>query len=254
MKRFIIVFLFLSKIFISYSQDFNAKIVYKATLDNENYRLRILNDTTIEYDIKTWRLQDISNKEPIKFHLLINGNQALYKSEYDMIDRVNHGWNMTSVIAQEQRVYYTNSQTKERFFESFFTEGVLVDLDDINWTLTQESKKIGNYTCYKATTNITTEQLHEMNFIAPVVAWYTPEIPTSFGVKAFSGLPGLTLELTTELESGKIFYSATEIDLSFENEIKIQKPKTNRHISEQEYLELIKDLNNERKLLRGNKP
>ncbi|WP_299520918.1 GLPGLI family protein [Winogradskyella sp.] len=246
MKKLMLLFSCFSTLLISHAQDIEAKIVYKATLDNENYRLRILNDSTIEEDVKTWKLQDISNKKPVNFHLLINGNQALYKSEYDMTDRMNLGWNMTSIISQEERVYYTNSETKEKFFKPYFAEGILVDLGDVDWTLTKESKKIGKYICYKATANIIAEQLHDMGFIAPVVAWYTPDIPTSFGIKTFNGLPGLTLELITNLESGKVHYIATEIDLNPKSEIKIKKPQAPKTISEEDYLLLIKDLNNRR--------
>ena len=252
MKKTIIVFACLLSLCFCYSQELKAKITYKAVLNNENYKNRIFNDTTIEDEIKKNRLKDISLKKPINFHLLIQGNQALYKAVNDMYILLNDEFNMTNVIAQAEIKYYTNLKTEEKFFQSYFRKDILVDLDEVDWTLTQETKKIGEYTCYKATTNIDSEQLHEMNFANTVVAWYTPEIPTTFGIKTFNGLPGLTLELTTNLESGIISYKATEIELNPEKEFIIEKPKAQRHISEREYIELINNLTNTRKEMRNN--
>lgn len=49
------------------------------------------------------------------------------------------------------------------------------------WQLTKESKKIDNYTCYKAhypktVTSARTGKTMQTN----VIAWFTPEIPYSF--------------------------------------------------------------------------
>ena len=85
-----------------------------------------------------------------------------------------------------------------------------------------------------------------MKLVGPVVAWYTPEIPTSFGIQKFNGLPGLTLELITDYDKGKVYYTATKIELNPEEEIKIKKPR-GKKLSEQEYIALIERLNNARR-------
>ena len=38
-------------------------------------------------------------------------------------------------------LYYVNTETEEGFYESFWTQGVLVNMEKIDWVLTQETKK-----------------------------------------------------------------------------------------------------------------
>ena len=54
-----------------------------------------------------------------------------------------------------------------------------------NWKLEKEIKKIGKFTCKKATANF-----RGRNY----TAWYAPEIPLPFGPWKLNGLPGLILE------------------------------------------------------------
>lgn len=122
-----------------------------------------------------------------------------------------------------------------------------MNIEDIDWVLTLDTKEIGKYTCFKAIATIDSEQIPNYNLMRPVEAWYTPEIPISFGIQSFSGLPGLTLELTTDYEDGKVFYTATKIELNPEEEINIERPEAEQQMTEQEYAELIKKLNDRRK-------
>ncbi len=57
------------------------------------------------------------------------------------------------------------------------------------WKLLEETKKIGNITCYKASSSF-----RGRNY----TAWYTPTIKSSFGPWKFQGLPGLILEIYDE--------------------------------------------------------
>ena len=194
---------------------------------------------------KTLYLDDIKTTKPTTFYLFINGNESLYKAPLDPEARMNEGYgqNRTVNVAQYENVYYTNLETEEKIFESFWTRGILVKVDKIDWILTDETKKIGDYLCYKATALIQTEQLLGNNFIDSIEAWYTKEIPVSFGIKEFHGLPGLTLELITNYESGKLCYIVTDIQLKPEEEIEIEKPKGKRIMSFKQYIQHIKELN-----------
>ncbi|KAA1244290.1 GLPGLI family protein [Aquimarina sp. RZ0] len=77
------------------------------------------------------------------------------------------------------------------------------ELQDFNWIITQKTKKIKGYVCYKAL-------LKESN--KNIEAWFTREIKTSTGPKEYWGLPGLILEIregrrTVSLSSISIFSS-----------------------------------------------
>lgn len=77
----------------------------------------------------------------------------------------------------------------ERLEENMFLKkkyAVSENLPKIIWKLTNESKKIKNYTCKKATT-IFRGRTYEV--------WYTEKIPISIGPWKFNGLPGLILSV-----------------------------------------------------------
>ncbi len=235
---------------LSYSQVFKAKITYTASLDNDDFYGRMIKDTLVSEKLKKLYLEDISTTRPTEFYLYINGNEAIYRAPFDPQKYVSLGYkpNRTNNVARQENIYYTNSQTKEKYYESFWTPGVLVNLNEIDWKLGKETKKIGEYTCFKATASIDEEQLYGFKLMSPVIAWYTPDLPTSFGIQTFNGLPGMTLELITDYENGKIKYTATKIEMSPEDEVIIKKPDGIKHMSEKEYLEYIKKLNANRKM------
>nr|WP_264554494.1 GLPGLI family protein [Flavobacterium sp. N1861] len=79
-----------------------------------------------------------------------------------------------------------------------------------NWKLEKGQKEIGSYTCNKATTTYKGRTY---------TAWYTLEIPLSYGPWKFNGLPGLILEAyDTEY---KIYYFFKNIEYPLKKEIKI---------------------------------
>lgn len=78
-----------------------------------------------------------------------------------------------------------------------------------DWVITSETKKIGNYLCYKATSEKSGMDKFGKEKSTPVVAWFAPGLPYGFGPKDFNGLPGLILEL----QFYKPVYLATKIDV-----------------------------------------
>lgn len=104
-----------------------------------------------------------------------------------------------------------------------------------NWVLTNETKLIDGYLCYKATTELIKDvkYLNEV-FHFPVLAWYCPQIPSAFGPAGYGQLPGLILELQENL---KVF-TVKKIEFKKDNAI-IKLPKKGELISEAEYDEII---------------
>jgi len=106
----------------------------------------------------------------------------------------------------------------------------------LKWTLTQETKKINNYLCYKAISSATNKNSSgEYSF--EIIAWYAPKIPVSFGPKQFIGLPGLILELK---DTHYTFYAA-EIEL-FPKEKPVIKIFKGKIITEEKYRERIREM------------
>ncbi|KOS06339.1 hypothetical protein AM493_10070 [Flavobacterium akiainvivens] len=125
-------------------------------------------------------------------------------------------------------------------------------LETHQWVLSNETKKIGDYTCYKATYNIPQVQqpvenegeekekglldlLPEPKDVV-VTAWYTPQIPVSHGPSDYWGLPGLILEInhrgTTLL--------CSKITLNPKDKTEIKKPKKGQKVTYAEYEAIMK--------------
>jgi GLPGLI family protein len=225
-----------------------GKITYQVSLNSETYLQRLKKDTIMPDFRKELRLKSVSEATPINFLLLFNENKSLFKSEHNMFELRKLGklMNKTGSVAGNHFTYYSNLDTKEFLYQSFWTDRVLVKSNPIEWKLTQETKKIGDYICYKAIAEIKDEQTFGKNFISPVIAWYTPQIPLPFGIQNFTGLPGLTLELIADKEDGKVFYKAIKIELNSKEEIKIKKPK-GKLTTHEKYIEFIKTMNGKRK-------
>lgn len=67
-----------------------------------------------------------------------------------------------------------------------------------DWKLHDETKTIGDYTCFKATTFSTVTNPDGKVFKYDFTAWYAPQLPYKFGPAGYGNLPGLIMELQGE--------------------------------------------------------
>ncbi|WP_340064025.1 GLPGLI family protein [Ascidiimonas aurantiaca] len=101
--------------------------------------------------------------------------------------------------------------------------------ESIQWQLTDEKKKIGDFICYKATYQ---KKVLDNSFL--VTAWYAPNIPLAFGPGEYAGgLPGLIMEVYDHITH----YRCTSIELNPKEKITIPFPDeaTISTITEEEY-------------------
>jgi len=155
---------------------------------------------------------------------------------------------------------------KEVFGKEFLIDDTLPKLQ---WKMTAETKKIGDYTCYKATAvaptdksdfrnmrikkspqtpeggseAAKTEATKSTNFMdrmeipdtKEITAWYTPDIPVSTGPANYWGLPGLILGVsdgTTTLLCSKIVMNPKE-------KAEIKKPTKGKKVTQAEYTDIV---------------
>ena len=158
-------------------------------------------------------------------------------------------------------VYKNTKEGKMIESAEFFGKKFLITekMKQPQWELGTETKKIGKYTCYKATmikvdnsfdfsmfrrnrnnqkkdsTKTKTEEKSSIRTIA-VTAWYTPEIPVSTGPQDFWGLPGLILEIN----AGRTTMLCTEIVLNPTEKVEIKAPRKGDKVTREEYDAIIK--------------
>ncbi len=99
---------------------------------------------------------------------------------------------------------------------------ISADLEKFKWKLTNEKVEYLGYECHKA--ELTTEDEH-------IVAWFTPQIPISYGPGEFDGLPGLILMVNIDDGSREIKAMAVDLDQRME----IKRPKKGKKVTLEEF-------------------
>ena len=143
-------------------------------------------------------------------------------------------------------------QSQEFYGKRFLVKDTLYE---IAWTMGTESKKIGQYTCYKAKAFVPEIELNWYDFswsdlkvnddkamiaseeMIVVEAWYAPQIPFAQGPGEFWGLPGLILEVS--LENTTLL--CTEVVINKENKVRIEAPEKGTEISKKDYTETVRN-------------
>jgi GLPGLI family protein len=107
-------------------------------------------------------------------------------------------------------------------------------------------KEIEGFLCYKATsTNIVINQKGTFRF--PIIAWYCPKIPLSFGPNGYGNLPGLILELQVR----NVMYGVKKIDLNLKKPSVLAKPKDYPVITDEQFNKIIKTGKGEENFKKG---
>lgn len=100
------------------------------------------------------------------------------------------------------------------------------------WKLTDKTRKIAGYECYRA--------VWEKNDTTRIYAWYTTDIIPSIGPESVLGLPGAVLGLATE--DGSIVYFATKVEALEPTAEQLTQPKKKgKQYTEAELLAELKE-------------
>jgi GLPGLI family protein len=132
--------------------------------------------------------------------------------------------------------YYYDKELKELIIEHDDKTLTREEYQTNQWVISEESKNIDMYMCYKATC---TQQYNRGDKLLTkqIVAWFAPSLPFSFGPKQFNGLPGLILELT----DGNITLYANKIEFKEPNQLVINLPK-GKVISVSDYIKKLPEI------------
>lgn len=181
----------------------------------------------------------------------------------------DNGMRMMSSFMGGGGKQYKNIKDKSLLIEKemFGKEFLVTDsLPQIKWKMEGETKKIGNYTCYKATASIPVDQSNLLNFKPKkgaeeemkkkteseqrstnfmdmvempkekvITAWYTPDIPVSQGPENYWGLPGLILEVSDD----KTTILCSKIVINPKEKVEIKAPKKGEKVSQAEFAKIM---------------
>ena len=190
----------------------------------------------------------IKATENAQFILDFDNESALFQLEKKMEIDGRNTRGAETLYGGGKGVYYSNRSDNymvhQRDFggELYLIEG---EFTSVQWKLLKESKKIQNYTCYKAIgiVKFLSSKTGEMTS-REVEAWYSPEISIPFGPIGYNNLPGLIFEL----KDRNVVYYLKSIEFNTKNKMDVLKPKRGIRISEIAFEYLGKNAFEERKL------
>ncbi|MGB0186359.1 MAG: GLPGLI family protein [Flavobacteriaceae bacterium] len=202
----------------------------------------------------------LKNRLEKEFTLVFNKEESLFNEEeqLDAISGATDSWGKNFAAGESYKNVKTDAQIQQ---QEFYGKKFLVkdQLQTMEWTLGKATKKIGNYTCFKATTFIPTDDLLWYSFswgrmrsndttqeesntneqkaveVTQVEAWYTPQIPVRHGPSEYWGLPGLILEVS----AGDTTMLCSKLVLNPDETIEIEAPKKGTIVTKSEYQDII---------------
>jgi GLPGLI family protein len=259
--------LFIFSLAFTYAQNTSGIVTYEEFMSFGN-ELNFEESNTdkkesgMDADFKRQLIEQLKKPQQRQFTLLFDNHlskfQAVEKVENDIpqdgiVIRVEKGNSFGYKIKNIKEGWYIELAD---IFSKEFT--IKDDLEKMNWTITDETKNIGDYLCIKATRNISVNEEERKKYqedletynkkgtglfkpVEPkesvIVAWFTPQIPIGHGPEEFYGLPGLILEVKDE----NITYLASKIQLNPKDKVSIKVPNTKKAISKKEFDKIQKE-------------
>jgi len=181
------------------------------------------------------------------FILAFDKTQSVYKEE-EKLDKPASGRGMR-MFGNATGILYKDIKSNQfvKQIESFSKLFLIKDsLPTYKWKLEENTKMIGQYLCFKATTTkevsnrkrrMGRRNKTEENDSIPktkiieVTAWYTPDIPINNGPEKYEGLPGLILEIDQE----KTTLLCTKIVLNSKEKHTLKAPTKGKKVTQKEY-------------------
>ncbi|QRM88780.1 GLPGLI family protein [Lacinutrix sp. WUR7] len=216
-------FLILFFVNVSFAQNSKktSTIIYKISTNNN------VEDLDLETSIKN-RIKAINKaSDLIECKLHFNVNESVFYQEKKMSLNNDQSYKLASIVIRG--LYYSNIKDSLKILNKNFSDvnfNVIIPFNKHRWQITNETKEIGGYKCFKANKIVSKSN---------IIAWFTNQIPVPFGPNGIDGLPGLILETTI---NEKLTFYATQINFN-ETEVKfLEKPKANKTITEEDFLKM----------------
>ncbi|SDX37329.1 GLPGLI family protein [Lutibacter oricola] len=229
-----------------WSQQTKGIIKYKKTYinrlsTNKNFLNKNKNNPEFVRKVKEIDSKKSDLVKELRFELIFKDSVSVFKAQ-NILELENNRFYSFAIGPEGGNVYYTSKKNIRKI--DAYGEVFLVEYPRQEWKLYDEEKKIGEYTCYKATT---TETVKGRNGIikTPVEVWYAPKINIPHGPLGYSNLPGLIIELSMR----NYKYYVSEIMLNSSKEIQIKKPTQGKIVTKDEFEEIgLKAMSNFKKV------
>jgi GLPGLI family protein len=155
MKKIFFAILSLSTFIASAQKDFQGMAVYESKTSTADFAKNFEGNKEITPEMKTQIMERMKKMFEKTFILNFDKSASIYKEE-EKLDAPgqNGGGRMMASFMGGGGTYFKNVKEKQYTVdkEVFGKEFLIKDsLPNLKWVLTDETKKIGDYTCFKAT-------------------------------------------------------------------------------------------------------
>lgn len=262
MTRVLYTILFLLTVLLSEAQDFQGKAEYfwKKIPEKKTAKAPSDNKEPLDPEFEKAIQEALKKASEKQYVLTFNKTECLYE-EAKALEKPSNNTEDFSVSISYGTIgnKYLNLREQTSIVEDnvFGKEFLIVEpLVKPEWKLMDETKKIGDYNCFKAelVIPVTEKQMQDYeDFLKRdaqkpalfkmdkpkdkiVTVWYTPEIPVSLGPNNYWGLPGLILEVN----DGNAILLCAKITLSNKEKAKIKVPNQGDKVSQKKFNEIRK--------------
>jgi GLPGLI family protein len=234
------------------AQDFQGVATYKS-----KRKMDIKMDSTqMDGDMQKQMMEMLTKQFEKTYKLTFNKEESLYKEEEKLEAPQTSGMQIVIAGAGGSDVLYRNVKEQRYTNQNELMGKVFLIQDQLkptDWVLGSETKNIGNYTCYKATStreqevresrmSVNGDNHKEENEKAEpkmetitITAWYTPQIPINSGPGNYYGLPGLILEVNDGSET----VICSKIVMNPKDNVRISEPTKGKIITQVEFNEVM---------------
>jgi GLPGLI family protein len=257
MKKLILFSILIAN--ISFAQKITGTAVYESKMSMGDASIKVQGGNP---EMEKLMIEMMKKQMEKKYFLHFNNFESVFEEE-EKLEQPSVGGGGMMVKMQSfgggGSKSYKNIKEKISLYEQevLGKEFLIKDSLQMNpWEITDETKKIGNYTCTKAfytkkakditdkieSKNISKEEKTNMlDMIKPkditVTAWFTTEIPVSNGPQKYWGLPGLILEVS----DGRTIFLCSKITLNPVEEVKIEKPNKGKKVTNKEFEKIMEE-------------
>lgn len=285
MKKVLIASLILFSGFLN-AQDFQGMAVYESKTSTADFMKGMGGNREITPEMQKNMEERMKKMFEKTFVLNFDKSASIYKEEEKLeAPGQQGGGRMMSSMMGGGGTHYKNVKTEKVIIDKeFFGKEFLINdsLPKLAWKLEGESKKIGQYNCFKATavrpasesdfrnfrfrgkddekkegetkkdsSNSKTNLMDQWEKPEEIIitAWYSPEIPVNQGPENYWGLPGLILEVN----DGKTSILCSKIVMNTKDKVEIKPATKGKQVTQAEYDEIVKKKMEEMKEMYGGK-
>ncbi len=261
MTKVVLISSFLLMGFLAKAQEFQGKAEYfsKRIMKKKTEKVETKSKEPLDPELQKEIEIAIKKATEKQYVLTFNKTECLYEEEQKLEEPKPSNGTSFSITFSGGGKKYLNTKDKNSIVEDeiFGREFLIVEpLVQPEWKLIDETKKIGDYNCFKAELVIPVSEKQKQEYEEflkkeekkpalfkmekpedkVITAWYTPEIPVNFGPDNYWGLPGLILEVSEE----KLIILCSKVVLSNKEKTKIKAPNTGEKVSQKKFDEIQK--------------